>query len=40
LFGLAILFLVVVKIFRCTHKRWAPDVGWKVQVRRHNSHNH
>jgi hypothetical protein len=40
LFGHAILFLMVVKIFRCTHKLWVPDVGWKVQVRRHNSHNH
>jgi hypothetical protein len=27
LFGLTILFLVVMKIFRCTHKRWTPDVG-------------
>jgi hypothetical protein len=40
LFGLAIWFLVVARIFECTHKWWVPDVRWKVQVRWHNSHNH
>jgi hypothetical protein len=40
LFGLAIWFIVVARIFKCTHKRWAPDVGWKVSVGWHNSHNH
>jgi hypothetical protein len=31
---------IVVVVVSCSHKRWAPDIGWKVQVGWHNSHNH